>query len=126
MTTIVSLPRLVVLLQFLAMLSGCSAGGTTFTSEVDSDAETLSSRVRVQDGVSRFDCRASSSGQCYYTLYPHACNGEADCKLAPLRHFAVARGDSRQIAGLSDFRPCGSARDVRVGADCQPAASVAR
>lgn len=126
MTTIVSLPRLVVLLQFLVMLSGCSAGGTTFTSELDSDAETLSSRVRVQDGVSRFECRASSSGQCYYTLYPHACNGKADCRLAPLRRFAVAHGDSRQIAGLSDFRPCVSARDVRVGADCQPAASVAR
>lgn len=126
MTTMFSMLRSVILLQLLAMLSGCSVGGTTFTSEVDSDAETLSSRVRVQDGVSRFECRASSSGQCYYTLYPRACNGKADCKLAPLRRFSVARGDSTQIAGLVDFRPCVSASDAMVGADCQPAESVAR
>lgn len=126
MTTRFSLPRFFVLLPFLAMLSGCSAGTTTFTSEVDSDVETLSSRVRVQDGASRFECRASSSGQCHYTLYPSACNGKADCELAPLQRFAVARGESRQVAGLVDFRPCVSTRDAKVGADCQPAAGVAR
>jgi len=78
----------------------------------------------VQDGVARFNCVESSSGSCHYTLYPDACAGKADCQLAPLQRFTVARGESHQIAGLVDFRPCVATTAAAMGADCQPAAAA--
>lgn len=114
--------KFIALLQFLLALSGCSAGGTTYTSRIDGDQVHLTSKAHVQDGVARFNCVESSSGSCHYTLYPDACAGKADCKLAPLQRFTVAHGESRQIAGLVDFRPCVATTDAAMGADCQPAA----
>lgn len=112
--------KFVALFQFLLALSGCSQSGTTYSHRVQSDAETLYSTIHVQDGVSRFECIDSSSGQCEYTLYPEACHGNAGCKSPPLQHFAVVRGESRQLAGLVDFRPCVSTNPAALGADCQP------
>ena len=112
--------KFIALLQFLLALSGCSVGGTTFTSRIDSDQVRLSSKAQVQDGVARFNCVESSSGSCHYTLYPDACAGKADCQLAPLQRFSVVRGESRQIAGLVDFRPCVATTGAAMGADCQP------
>ena len=117
--------RFVALFQFLLALAGCTQGGTTYSSRVQSGAETLYSTIHVQAGVARFECRDSSSGQCRYTLYPDACAGNAGCTLPPLQQFAVARGETRQVAGLIDFRPCVSTNAVAVGADCQPLARVA-
>ena len=116
--------KFIALLQFLLALSGCSLGGTTYSNRIDSDREQLHSKARVQDGVARFECVESSSGICHYTLYPEACSGKADCQLAPLQRFTVARGDSRQIAGLVDFRPCVATTGAAMGADCQPAATI--
>lgn len=116
--------KFVALFQFLLALSGCSQSGTSYSHRVQSDNETLYSRIHVQDGVSRFECVDSSSGQCQYTLYPDACGGLAGCKLPPLQHFAVARGESRQLTGLVDFRPCVTTTTVVPGADCQPAATA--
>ena len=114
--------KFIALLQFLLALCGCSVSGTTFTSNIDDDRVHLTSKAHVQDGVSRFNCVESSSGSCHYTLYPEACAGKADCQLAPLQRFTVARGESRQIAGLLDFRPCVATTGVAMGADCQPVA----
>ena len=114
--------KLIALLQFLLALSGCSLGGTTYSNRIDSDQEQLHSKARVQDGVARFDCVESSSGTCHYTLYPAACAGRADCALAPLQHFTVARGEARQIAGLHDFRVCVAIDQRTLRADCEPVA----
>lgn len=114
--------KLAALLQFLLALSGCSLGGSTFIDRIDNPAQTLHSKTRVQDGVARFECLASSSGQCHYTLYPDACGQRADCRLAPLQRFSVARGHDRQIAGLSGFRPCVSVDAALPAADCTQAA----
>ena len=114
--------KFIALLQFLLALSGCSVGGTTFTNRIDGDQVRLTSKAHVQDGVARFNCVESSSGSCHYTLYPDACAGKADCQLAPLQRFSVVRGESHQIAGLVDFRPCVATNGAAMGADCQPAA----
>jgi hypothetical protein len=116
--------KLIALLHFLLAMSGCSLDGTTWTHHLQSGQASLDSKARVQDGVARFECLGSSSGACHYTLYPDACNGLADCHLAPLRQFTVARGDSRQVAGLRDFRPCVGIDDTPLGPDCQPLASA--
>lgn len=113
--------KLVALLQFLLALAGCSMGGVDYTSRVAQDGHvSLSSRARVEDGVARFECRASDSGWCHYTLYPEACSQRRDCALAPLRRFVVARGDTRQFAGLRDFTPCVAADARPLGPDCKP------
>lgn len=116
--------KFIALLQFLLALSGCSVGGTTYTSRIDTGHTRLTSKAQVQDGVARFNCVESSSGSCHYTLYPDACAGKPDCQLAPLQRFSVARGESRQIAGLVDFRPCVATTAAAMGADCQPAATT--
>lgn len=111
--------KLIALLQFLLALAGVSSGGTTWTSQVHDDGCVLSSRAHAQDGVARFDCIDSSSGHCHYTLYPQRCAG-ANCDAPPLRSFDVARGESRQFAGLPGFRLCVDTRDTAPGPDCKP------
>lgn len=116
--------KLIALLHFLLALSGCSLGGTTWTSQVEDDGTRLHSKVRLEDGVARFICMDSSSGQCHYTLFPEACGNQADCRLAPLQRFSVARGEDRQITGMVDFRPCVATTAAAMRADCQPAAAA--
>jgi hypothetical protein len=117
------MPKFAALLQFLLALGGCAMGGTTYTHRISNDGhDSLSSQARLQDGVARFDCEASDSGWCHYTLYANDCDTGTVCAQAPLRHFAVARGDSRQIAGLDGFRVCVGLDAGALGPDCQPAA----
>lgn len=115
--------KFIALLQFLLALAGFSPGGTTWTSQVRDDGRILSSRAHAQDGVARFDCIDSSSGHCHYTLYPQRCAG-AGCDAPPLRSFDVARGESRQLAGLPGFRLCVDTRDTAPGPDCKPRAAA--
>ncbi|PNS08972.1 hypothetical protein [Solilutibacter silvestris] len=112
--------KLIALFQFLLALSGCSQSGTTISHRIQSNDESLDSTIHIQDGVARFECVDSSSGQCQYTLYPDACSGKPDCKLAPLQRFGVARGESRQLAGVVKFHPCVTTTTATLGADCKP------
>lgn len=117
------MPKFTALLQFLLALGGCAMGGTTYTHRISRDGhDVLTSEARLQDGVARFDCEASDSGRCHYTLYPEACAGKTDCQLAPLQRFSVARGQTREIAGVRDFRVCVGIDATAMGADCQPVA----
>lgn len=107
----------------LLILAACNAGGTTYSSRIGVDGhDTLHSKARAKDGIARFECKASDSGHCHYTLYPEACSGKADCQLAPLRRFSVARGQVHEIAGVGDFRVCVGIDATAMGADCQPIA----
>jgi hypothetical protein len=109
----------------LLILSACGVGGTSYSNRIGSNGhDVLYSKAHVQDGVARFDCKASDSGVCHYTLYPDACGGKAGCTLAPLRRFSVARGQTRQIAGLDDFRVCVGIDARALGADCNPVANA--
>lgn len=110
----------------LFVLAACGANGTSYSNRIaDNGHDVLYSKARANDGVARFECRASDSGSCHYTLYPDACDGKPDCRLAPLRQFAVARGQVREIPGLDGFRVCVATTDAPMGADCQPAAGKA-
>ena len=115
--------KLIALLHFLLALAGFGVGGTTWTSNLHDNGTSLHSRANAQDGVARFDCIDSSSGHCHYTLYPQRCAG-ANCDAPPLRSFDVARGESRQFAGLPGFRLCVDTRDTAPGPDCRPRAAA--
>ena len=115
--------KLIALMHFLLALAGCSLGVTSYSDRIAiGKHEVLVSSARVQDGIARFECERSDSGWCHYTLYPAACAGKADCALAPLQHFTVARGEARQIAGLHDFRVCVAVDQRTLRADCEPVA----
>ena len=119
------MPKFAALLQFLLALGGCAMGGSTYTNRIRQDGhDVLASQARLQEGVARFDCEASDSGWCHYTLYADACDAGTTCVQAPLRRFAVARGDSRQIAGLEGFRVCVGIDGGALGPDCKPAAGT--
>jgi hypothetical protein len=121
------MPKLIALARvlfspLLLILSACNIGGTTYSNRIANNGhDVLSSQARVQDGVARFECKASDSGRCHYTLYPEACSGKADCGLAPLQRFTVPRGQAREFAGVRDFRVCVAIDGATLRADCQPA-----
>lgn len=123
------------LFSFLLALLGVDAGHSTFVDRVSVDgAQALYSKATVEAGVARFECLRSESGHCYYTLFPRDCSASptaakktAGCLSEPIEHFAVANGDSRQIAGLRDFRLCVSGDDGTPGPACQlPPTKAAR
>jgi hypothetical protein len=118
--------KFIALLQFLLALAGIHTGGTSYSTRVAIDGhDALNSQARVQDGVARFECEASDSGWCHYTLYPQRCAGQA-CNDKPLQRFSVARGGNRQIAGLPGFRLCVDSAGAALGPDCKPRAAVAK
>jgi len=112
--------------SLLLILSACGINGTTYSNRIGNNGhDVLYSKAQAKDGIAHFECKASDSGSCHYTLFPEACSGKADCKLAPLQRFTVARGESRQIDGLKDFRVCVAIDGGPMGADCQPALAMA-
>lgn len=98
-----------ILSAFLASalsLFGFHVGGTTWSHRMTADGgETLYSKAWAKDGQARFECVESSSGRCWYTVFPADCKDDA-CVAKPLAHFAIVRGDEREVTGLSDFRFC--------------------
>ena len=122
------MPRLIdiarlLLSPLLVTLSACGITATSYSNRIASTGhDVLYSQAPMKDGVTRFECKASDSGNCHYTLYPDACAGKADCALAPLQRFSVARGQTREIAGLQGFRVCVGTDDQPMGADCRPVA----
>ena len=124
------MPKLIAIAKLLLsplllILAACGANGTSYSHRIGAnDHDVLYSKAHAKDGNARFECKASDSGECHYTLYPEACAGKADCALAPLQRFTVKRGETRQIAGLGEFRPCVSINASAVGSDCQPIDAV--
>ena len=126
--------RLIAVFYFVLSLYGFDVGSTIVHRISVDGSQALHSKVVAQPGVARFECLRSASGQCYYTLYPRACASKGTaagkagirCPSGPLRHFAIAEGDSRQIPGLQPFRPCVSADDGNPVADCELPGPLAR
>lgn len=121
--------KLSALLYFVLSLFGCDVGRSTFIDRVGIDGVySLYSKATVEAGVARFECLRSASGHCYYTLFPRECDTKnGACPSQPIERFAVANGDTRQIAGLKDFRLCVSDEDATAGSGCEmPAPKAAR
>jgi hypothetical protein len=95
-------------LYFLLAVFGCDGGGTTtITRSVSNGVDLLHASTRVKAGVARFECLASASGECHYTLLPPQCaSSKAPCKEAPIDRFSMKTGESREVVGLPAFTAC--------------------
>ena len=101
--------RFFLLVGFAALaLAGCQKSTeTAITRTTANGVDTLYSKRTVVDGVARFECIASRSGQCHYVVLDPACSTDAACAKPPLRRFAVAVGKTEAMRGLPDgFRQC--------------------
>src|SRR5262249_47311956 len=95
---------------------------STYVNRVNVDGiDALYSKVTVEAGVTRFECLRSVTGECYYTVFPPSCANAKDnrCDPLPVEKFALAKGDSRQLTGLPNFRLCVSGSSEAVAADCR-------
>lgn len=89
----------------LLSLGGCHDKPST-TSVVRASAngvELIHSRVTVEDGIGRFRCLVSDSGQCHYAIYERGCaapSPDGSCQPRRLQAFAIAAGSTREVDGL--------------------------
>ncbi|WP_313241832.1 hypothetical protein [Stenotrophomonas sp.] len=92
----------------LLLLAACQQSGNTSVTRVSANGvDTLYSRTTVVDGVARFACIASRSGQCHYLVLDPRCTLETACAQPPLQQFAVAVGQTRAMPDLpTGFKLC--------------------
>ena len=108
------------LLYYLLAVVGCSSGQVTdIRSEVDG-GDIVHGTIVLNAGVAKFDCLASSTGQCQFVLFDPSCTDPAATCDKPPERFALAQGASREIVGLpAGFRPCVSAAGTPARPDCK-------
>lgn len=106
---------------FLLALFGCESGGTTMiTHSISNGVDLLHAKTRIKAGVARFECLASVSGECHYTLLPDKCAAtDAPCMEKPIDRFVMKAGESREVVGLPRFSACVS-QDVSTGSCGSP------
>jgi hypothetical protein len=120
-----SVKTIIAIIAYTLSLFGIDIGSHVRIDRVqDNGADVLYSQVVSRPGSTRFQCLRSTSGQCYYTVYPQQCTtvpgtGAVECDTRPVERFALARGDSRQMAPIPALRMCVSAQAGRAGADCE-------
>ncbi|HET8818339.1 MAG TPA: hypothetical protein VFM73_02220 [Xanthomonadaceae bacterium] len=119
---------LTALLQLLLALFGVDLGGATFSHRSTVDGvDTLYSIATVESGIARFECLASASGRCFYTVFPASCAGApalpgtriGRCDAKPPRQFELPAGSRREIAGLSVEALCVRGDEATVAVDCK-------
>lgn len=72
---------------------------------------TLDSLTDVRMGRAWFECKASQSGRCYYTVF----NGEAQ-----VRVFSLSVAEALRLDNLpAGFRQCVTTSEGKVSADCR-------
>lgn len=103
-------------IYFLLALFGCESGGTTvITRSVSNGVDLIHASTRIKAGIARFECLASVSGECHYTLLPDKCAAtDAPCMEKPIDRFTMKAGESREVVGLPRFSACVS-QDGSVG-----------
>lgn len=130
--------KLIAIVSFALSLYGCDVGGSTYVHRSSADGnDVLYSKVVAKPGFTRFECLASASGQCHYTLYagdcpPPSTQGSSNtpppahgCQPKRAKHFALASGDSRRMPTLSRFRMCVSTDSKAAIPGCDPASPMA-
>ncbi|HUH89045.1 MAG TPA: hypothetical protein VLZ76_00075, partial [Lysobacter sp.] len=96
--------------------------------------DTLYSQTTTRAGVARFDCLRSASGTCHYTVIPRNCppalvalnRQRGHCGPKAIERFTIAKGESRQITGLQDFRLCVSGGDNVTDDECEASQPLAK
>jgi hypothetical protein len=85
------------------------------TRSVSNGVDLIHASTRIKAGVARFECLASVSGECHYTLLPDKCaSTDAPCMERPIDRFTMKAGESREVVGLPRFSACVS-QDGSVG-----------
>lgn len=125
---------LTTLLQLLLALFGVDLGGATFSHRSTVDGvDTLYSIATIESGIARFECLASASGRCYYTVFPESCAGApvlagtriGRCDPVPPRQFTLPAGSRREITGLAVEALCVRGDEARVDPDCERPVPIA-
>lgn len=103
-------------IYFVLALFGCESGGTTMvTRSVSNGVDMIHAKTRIKAGVARFECLASATGECHYTLLPLQCvSSNAPCREVPIDRFSMKTGESREVVGLPQFSTCVS-QDGSIG-----------
>lgn len=112
-------------IYFLLSMFGCAFGGTTIVKRSTVDGiDQIYSRIRTQYDVTRFECIASASGECHYTLFPGPCaSATGDCPQA--ERFTMPAGESREVVGMPAFSACVTKDAAMLSRDCRPAPAAA-
>ena len=112
--------NLIAAIYFLLALFGCDSGGTTIvTRSIVDGVDIVHASTRIQAGIARFECLASASGECHYTLFPQKCaSANGACTDKPIDRFALRTGESREVVGLPAFNACATSDNAEVQADC--------
>ncbi|QNP40068.1 hypothetical protein [Lysobacter solisilvae (ex Woo and Kim 2020)] len=118
--------NLIAAVYFLLSMFGWDIGGTTIVHRSAVDGiEQIHSRIRTASVVTRFECLASASGECHYTLFPRPCASAANnCQPLPAERITMAAGATREVVGLADFSACVAQDDTALSADCKPRAGA--
>lgn len=119
--------NLIAAVYFLLSLFGCETGSTiTVTRSVMDGVEAIHSRTRTMAGIARFECIASASGECHYTLFPRQCaSAQGNCT-RPIERFVMSTGESREVVGLPTFKACVTRGEAALTPDCVPTADAPR
>lgn len=112
--------NLIAAIYFLLALFGYEGGGTTVVTHARvGGVDVIHSRMRLMAGIARFECLASASGECHYTLFPDKCaSTQTDCDRHPIDRFTMPAGEKREVVGLPAFTACVSQDDASLGTDC--------
>lgn len=119
---------LTTLLQFLLALFGLDLGGSTFSHRSSVDGvDTLHSIARVESGIAHFECLASASGRCVYTVFPESCASApalagtrvGRCEAATPTQFSLPAGGKRDVAGLRVKSLCVRSDDAMPSPACE-------
>ena len=115
--------KLAFLFAFVANLFGCDHVHRSITEHIRSNGtDQLYSKVEITADSARFECLASQSGTCHYTLFAHACSHTGPCDASPIERFDVAAGAHLNMARLpKDVQPCVSQDAAPVTAHCKAA-----
>ncbi|GAB3358169.1 hypothetical protein [Lysobacter tyrosinilyticus] len=111
---------LIAAIYFLLALFGFASSGTTLITRSTVDgADAIYSRTRFEAGVAHFECIASASGACHYTLFPRRCASlDGNCGDRPMDRLTIPAGSQREVIGLREFDACVAEDDAARRRDC--------
>lgn len=118
-----TLYRIAALVAFVCSVLGCNQSQRSFIERSSANGvDQLYSKVEMRADGTHFDCIASQSGSCHYTLFAHGCKETGPCALSPLQRFTLAVGTQQVVARLpKDLQPCVRQDATPIDARCHAA-----